>query len=268
MAHHHEQLWSNSLFPLFAYLIAFVGSLLGLACASRLQITGLVHGRGWWGAGAVSLGTGIWGMHFIAMLGYRIPGVTLHYDVAQTVLSWLLAVVVVGAGMYVAARDSSGPSLLTGGVLAGLGVAGMHYLGMHAIIMNGRMAYDAGTVALSILIAVVAATAALWATLRIRGPLFITGAALVMAGAISGMHYTGMMAVTSNVPDHTPPTAGVSASSFVLPLIAGLSLLVFLVAFSVLMNPTDELDADMRDSAAQQHGSPRPAVRERSAFGE
>jgi NO-binding membrane sensor protein with MHYT domain len=244
MPHHHEQLWSNSLYPAFAYVIAFIGSLLGLSCASRLQIVGLAGGKGWLGAGAVALGTGIWGMHFIAMLGYDVKDVTLHYGIALTALSWVLAVVVVGVGMYVAGRDSSWPALLAGGLLAGLGVAGMHYLGMNAIIMTGTMRYDAPVVVLSVVIAIVAATAALWATLRVSGPLFIAAAALVMAFAISGMHYTGMMALTSTVTDHATPTTGVAASSFVLPLIAGLSLIVFVVAFAVLMNPTLDLAAD------------------------
>jgi NO-binding membrane sensor protein with MHYT domain len=240
---HHEQLWSNSLYPAFAYVIAFVGSLLGLACTSRLHILGLARGKAWLGAGAVALGTGIWGMHFVAMLGYDVQGVSLHYAVAITVLSWVLAVVVVGLGIFVAGRDASWPALLAGGLLSGLGVAGMHYLGMRAIIMPGAMRYDAGTVLLSVVIAIVAATAALWATLRARGALFITGAALVMAFAISGMHYTGMAAVTATITDHSDPTTGVSASAFVLPLIAGLSLIVFVVAFAVLMNPTDEMPA-------------------------
>lgn len=255
---HNEQLWSNSVYPSFAYVIAFIGSALGLACTSRLHILGLVRGKSWLGAGAVALGTGIWGMHFVAMLGYDVQGVSLHYDVILTALSWVLAVVVVGVGIYVAGRDSSWLTLLTGGLLAGIGVAGMHYLGMAAIIMPGSMSYDMPTVALSIVIAIVAATAALWATLRARGPLFITAAALVMAFAISGMHYTGMSAVTSTITDHTDPTTGVSASAFVLPLIAGLSLIVFVVAFAVLMNPTEEM-------AAANPASPSPQQPPRTA---
>ncbi|MBD0737124.1 hypothetical protein BGM09_03730 [Streptomyces sp. CBMA29] len=255
---HHEPLWSNSLYPTFAYVIAFVGSALGLACSSRLHLVGFGRGKNWLGSGAVALGTGIWGMHFVAMLGYDVQGVSLHYDVTLTVLSWVLAVVVVGVGIYVAGRDSSWPSLLAGGLLAGIGVAGMHYLGMAAIIMPGTLNYDTGTVALSVVIAIVAATAALWATLRARGPLFITAAALVMAFAISGMHYTGMAAVSSTITDHTDPTTGVAASAFVLPLIAGLSLIIFVVTFAVLMNPTEELAAE--NPAPVRQAPPQPAT--------
>lgn len=239
---HHEQLWSNSWYPISAYLIAFIGSVLGLACASRLRVVGTAQGKGWLVAGAISLGTGIWGMHFVAMLGFDVQGVDLHYEVAITALSWLLAVVVVGVGMYVASREDSWPLLFGGGLLAGLGVAGMHYLGMRAIRMPGSLSYDPSVVTLSVIIAVVAATAALWATLRVRHPVAITGAAIVMAFAISGMHYTGMESVTAtvNVTDSNS-LGGVSSAAFLLPLIIVLTLIILLVSFAVLMNTLDDL---------------------------
>ncbi|BBA98795.1 putative integral membrane protein [Actinacidiphila reveromycinica] len=244
---HHAQLWSNSWYPATGYLIAFVGSVLGLSCASRLHVVGLARGKGWLAAGAISLGTGIWGMHFVAMLGYEVDGTDLHYEIGVTVLSWLLAVVVVGVGMYVAGRVDSWLYLLGGGLIAGFGVAGMHYLGMRAIRMPGSLSYDPGLVALSVLIAVVAATAALWATLRVRSRVAITGAALVMAFAISAMHYTGMEAVTATTDGSgSDSVGGVSPSAFVLPLIVGLTLIILLVSFAVLMNTLDDVAADQR----------------------
>ncbi|WP_435133737.1 MHYT domain-containing protein [Actinacidiphila sp. bgisy144] len=242
---HHAQLWSSSWYPATAYLIAFIGSVLGLSCAGRLRVVGPGRGKGWLAAGAVSLGSGIWGMHFVAMLGYEVDGADLRYEVALTALSWLLAVVVVGVGMHVAGRRDALHHLLGGGVLAGLGVAGMHYLGMRAIRLPGSLSYDPAVVALSVVIAVVAATAALWATLRVRGRVAITGAALVMAFAISAMHYTGMEAVTATT-DGTTSTAGVSSSAFVLPLIVGLTLIILLVSFAVLMNTLDDVSTPDR----------------------
>jgi NO-binding membrane sensor protein with MHYT domain len=257
---HHEQLWSNSSYPIAAYLIAFIGSVLGLSCASRLRLVGTAQGKGWLAAGAISLGTGIWGMHFVAMLGFHVQGVDLHYEVAITALSWLLAVVVVGFGMYVASRKDSWPLLLGGGLLAGLGVAGMHYLGMRAIKMPGSLSYDPSVVALSVLIAVLAATAALWATLRVRHPVAITGAAVVMAFAISGMHYTGMESVTATVSgSDSESIGGVSSAAFLLPLIIVLTLIVLLVSFAVLMNTLDDLTiAKAQTHPPEETPAPRP----------
>nr|WP_202451867.1 MHYT domain-containing protein [Streptomyces sp. SID4948] len=237
-------------------MIAFIGAALGLACTTRLRVVGATRGKGWLFAGALSLGTGIWGMHFVAMLGYDIQGTTLHYSLLPTVASWVIAVVFVGIGMLLAGRDSSWRSLVGAGLLSGLGIAGMHYLGMAAIIIPGSLHYDALVVILSVVIAVVAATAALWATLRVTGPLFTAAAALVMGAAIGGMHYTGMLAVTSTTTSTTNNLGGVTASTFVVPLIAGLTLIIFIVGFTVMLNPV----ADLRHDQAADSPSARTAT--------
>jgi NO-binding membrane sensor protein with MHYT domain len=76
--------------------------------------------------GAVAIGAvGIWAMHFIAMLGYTIPGEPLLYSVPLTVASMLLAVVVVGAGLFIVGfGNGSWSRLVAGGVIIGVGVAG------------------------------------------------------------------------------------------------------------------------------------------------
>jgi diguanylate cyclase (GGDEF)-like protein/PAS domain S-box-containing protein len=78
----------------------------------------------------------------------------------------------------------------------GLGIAGMHYIGMAAMRLPAHLDYDAPLVALSLLIAIGASTAALVLALREPKPaLQVAGA--VMAGlAIAGMHYVAMLALT------------------------------------------------------------------------
>jgi NO-binding membrane sensor protein with MHYT domain len=240
---HHNQLWSNSIYPLIAYLIALTGSSLGLSCARRLQLLGVAQGRGWLAGGAFSLGSGIWGMHFVAMLGYKLPDAVIHYDPVLTLLSWVVAVTFVGIGMLLVSRKSTWPSLLGSGLLAGLGIAAMHYLGIAAMRMPARTRFDGGIVALSVLIAVTAATAALWATLRLASRIARLAASLVMAFAIGGMHYTGMTSMTTmtSMIDMTGPAGGVSAATVVVPLTVGLTLIVLVVSFAVLMNPVGDL---------------------------
>ena len=78
--------------------------------------------------------TGIWVMHFVAMLGFTIPGQTITYSVPVTAASMLIAVVVVGAGLFIVGFGSSAWwTLLLGGVIIGFGVASMHYIGMAAM---------------------------------------------------------------------------------------------------------------------------------------
>lgn len=236
---HQYHLFSSASYPALAYVTAFLGSVLGLACASRYRSFGLRQGWNWLGAGALVLGSGIWGMHFIAMLGFSVDRVELRYDLPLTALSLFVAVAVVGAGMLIAGVKRSWPALIAGGLVSGLGVAAMHYLGMAALRFPGTISYDGSIVLLSIVIAVVAATAALWATLRVTGGPAMTGAAVIMGFAISGMHYTGMLAVEVKV-DRVSESGGTSGFSLIMPLIIGLASQIFVIGFALLMSPEYE----------------------------
>src|SRR3546814_6551323 len=72
----------------------------------------------------------------------------------------------------------------------GLGILAMHYTGMAAMRGPVELNYDRLWVALSVIIAIGAATAAVWLTFRTTGQQL--AAAIIMGLAISGMHYTGM----------------------------------------------------------------------------
>ena len=91
--------------------------------------------------------------------------------------------------------------LLIGGFFIGSGVCIMHYIGMLAMVFDGYMEWNAGIIAASCLIALVAATAALWIMFRLLAmfpnlELLRFVCAVVMAIAVNGMHYTGMAAAT------------------------------------------------------------------------
>ena len=127
----------------------------------------------------------------------------------------------------------------------------MHYVGMYAMRMPDVMTYDIGLVALSVVIAMVAGTAALWAALRLGGLWHTLLASLIMGVAVSGMHYTGMAALRiAPAPSGGGMSAmggGVSGTAFLLPLILGISILTFLLTVSVTLAPTE---AEIREDAA------------------
>ncbi|MDX6364374.1 MAG: hypothetical protein QOC85_3384, partial [Streptomyces sp.] len=186
--------------PALSYVMACIGAALGLRCTVRaLGATGRSR-RNWLLTAASAIGTGIWTMHFVAMLGFRVSGTEIRYNVPLTILSLLVAMVVVGAGVFaVGYGRERGRALFLGGLTTGVGVASMHYLGMAALRLHGTVHYDPMLVGLSVVIAVVAATAALWAALNIKSPVAVAVASLVMGGAVSSMHYTGMIAVSVQV---------------------------------------------------------------------
>jgi NO-binding membrane sensor protein with MHYT domain len=237
--------------PGLAYLVSCLGCFLGLQCTSRLRVT---HGGArarWLLLAGLSIGTaGIWVMHFVAMLGFTIPGQTITYNVPWTIASMLISVIVVSIGLLIVGFGGKGlRPLLLGGVIIGIGVACMHYMGMWAMRMPDQMHYNLVLVALSVLIAIVAGTAALWAALQLRGLLTTFGASLIMGVAVSGMHYTGMAALSISPAPGGGMAAmggGASATSFLLPLILGISILAFLLTAVVTLAPSE---AEIREEA-------------------
>lgn len=238
--------------PTLAYAASYVGCLLGLMCAARARVlTGRAR-RGWLAAAAVSLGgTGIWVMHFIAMLGFSVGDVQIRYKMGLTVISALVAIVAVGAGLAVVGNDARKlHRIALAGLLAGIGIAGMHYLGMAAMVMPAAMTYEPILFSLSILIAVVAAAVALWFTLVINSRVATLAAAALMAVAVCGMHYTGMAAMRLSPDNSVDTTAGTSFDGLLLPVLLAISVItvVLLVFVSFSASPA-ELVEDAQFSA-------------------
>ncbi|MEV7283551.1 MHYT domain-containing protein [Streptomyces sp. NPDC093252] len=245
--------------PIAAYLMACLGGALGLRCTVRSLVDERKWRPGWLALGAASIGCGIWTMHFIAMMGFHVQESWIRYDTGLTLLSLLVAVVVVGIGVFlVGVRGAGRGTLLVAGVITGLGVAAMHYIGMAALHMNGVIHYDALTVGLSLVIAIGAATAALWAAVTIRGFLASLGASLVMGVAVSGMHYTGMAAVSVEL-HSTLATSwnGASASSLALPMLMGPVVFLLLAGVVVMFDPLLVLgDGEWNQSSGTTGGQP------------
>ena len=175
-------------------LVASFASYTALDLGGRVALAeGLTH-RIWLAAAALTMGGGIWSMHFVAMLAFMLP-MPMSYDVGLTVLSLVLAILVTGGGFYVISRPGASPlRLVLSGIFMGLGIVAMHYTGMAAMRGHVELSYDRLLVALSVIIAIGASTAALWLAFRTTDPGQKLVAAIVMGLAISGMHYTGMRA--------------------------------------------------------------------------
>jgi diguanylate cyclase len=192
--------------------IAVMASYTALTIAGRLRSADRGGRPFWLGAAAVALGGGIWSMHFVAMLAFSL-GMPIDYHIGLTVSSLVAAMGVTGTALYVVGRwHGSWTSLFIAGTFAGVGVATMHYMGMAAMRMNAAISYDPTLFIASIVIAVVAATAALWLAFNLDSAWHKVAAAFVMGAAIGGMHYTGM-AATIFTPLADAPTSVASAIS-------------------------------------------------------
>ncbi|MGR3934175.1 MHYT domain-containing protein [Streptomyces sp. BRA346] len=248
---HLDHFSAGWLSPVTAYVMACIGAALGLHCTMKALVSDGRSRRNWLVTASVAIGSGIWTMHFIAMLGFGVDGTPIRYDVPLTLLSLLVAVAVVGAGVFtVGYGRSRGRSLLVGGLGTGLGVGAMHYLGMAALRFHGSLGYKLPVVALSLVIAVAAATAALWAAVVVRGPAGATLASLVMGLAVSSMHYTGMAAVQIELAPQGGALDGATATQFIFPLAVVLGSFLFLASAFVALSPTEREAAENADAAA------------------
>jgi NO-binding membrane sensor protein with MHYT domain len=208
----HNAIHYEPLLVVLSYVISVFGSYTALQLAiaipqarNGMTVLGSVTGA------AVALGGGaIWSMHFIAMNAADM-GMPVAYDAFLTYASLGMAIVASGVGLLLVGRSEGDPLKLgLAGVLTGLGVAAMHYTGMAAMVMHATISYDPVLFILSLVIAVVAATVALWLAFNLRGNLQRFGSALVMGVAVCGMHYTGMFAVRM---DHTAKAADAGGMS-------------------------------------------------------
>ena len=234
--------------PVAAYLMAFLGSFVGLLSTGRAREARTRGRRSRWliiAAFAIG-GGGIWLMHFMAMLGFDVPASPVRYNPLLTVASLGLSVVIVGIGLLVVGhgRRSAG-KIVVAGTITGLGVVAMHFTGMAALTVAGTVHYDPELVLASGLIAVAAATTALWFAISVRGWVQISGAAVVMALAVCCMHYTAMAAVQirlSSVPRYH--VSGIQPMLMIVPITLIMAALILGLALSALQAMTEEEFAD------------------------
>ena len=228
--HHH-----GAVFLLLAYAVAVLAGWTALDLFQRLKGREGRDRAPWLGAAALAMGGGVWSMHFIAMLGFD-PGAPVSYDPGLTLLSFLLAVAGTAGAFFAASRETLGRGRIPlAGIAMGLSIAAMHYVGMAAMRTTATVGWRFDLVVISVLIAIAASIAALWASQRETSLGWRGAAAAILGGAVVGMHYTGMAALAlqpvHGAMDHTgaPPLAiavsiaAVTAVILVMALVASMA---------------------------------------------
>jgi two-component system sensor histidine kinase/response regulator len=182
-------------------VIAIMAAYAALELARRVTFARGWSRLSWLTGGAIAMGFGIWSMHYMGMLAFRLP-VPVQYDWPTVVLSLIAAIAASAVALVVVSRPKMGVKrALLGSVLMGGGIATMHYTGMEAMRMPAMCSYSTALVCLSVLLAIVISFVALWLTFHSRRDAAAwswkkSTSAMVMGLAIPVMHYTGMAAVT------------------------------------------------------------------------
>ena len=214
-------------------LIAVLAAYAALDLAGRVTSARGTARTVWLSGGAIAMGIGIWAMHYVGMLAFRLP-VPVEYDWPTVLLSLLAAVFASAIALFVVSREKMGlVRALAGSVFMGGGIAGMHYIGMAAMRLPAMCDYSREIVSISIVLAVVISLAAIWLTFHSReetklGSRRKSLSAIAMGAAIPIMHYTGMAAA------HFTPSASANedlshALSISAVGVAGIIIVTFMV---------------------------------------
>jgi PAS domain S-box-containing protein len=209
--------------------------------------------RAWLAGGAVSMGFGIWSMHYVGMLAFRLP-VPVLYDVPTVLVSLVAAIFGSAAGLFAVSRRKFGRvEAITGSLAMGTGIVSMHYIGMAAMRLPAMCHYNPMYVGFSILIAVVASLASMVFAFDFRDETRTTWAKVasgaVMGIAIAAMHYTGMAASTFTASDMTETTlyaVSVSHLGIAGVVVVTLILLGFTLLMTVLGRQLDVQSAELQ----------------------
>lgn len=205
----------NPYLVVFSALIAILASYTALELASRVTAAQGLTRRLWLTGGAIAMGTGIWSMHFVAMLAFSIP-IFISYDLVIVLASLVAAILAAAQALYIIGHPRPGFLALLGGSSSmGIGIATMHYVGMTAMQMPANLHYQPGLFLLSVVIAVVVSLVALKLAILFRQGMGVKRkglkavSAVVMGAAVLAMHYTGMAAaVFKPNPDKLVGAAG------------------------------------------------------------
>lgn len=165
---------------------------------------------------SVALGGGIWAMHFVAMLGLQLP-ILFYYDGAITLVSALLAILIVGAALMILHfTERTRTIIVLAGGIVGVGVLVMHYVGMAGLELC-RAVYTTHGVVLSSLSAIGLCILAFWIAYERRTNRNIILGTLFFAFAVCAVHFLAM-AGTNFVAEPSSSEFGPSMSNETLAL--------------------------------------------------
>lgn len=219
---------------LLSILIGIIASYATLDLSGRVLVSSGKTRMNWLISGSIILGSGIWSLHFIAMISHYLP-IPVSYDVVLTVISMIAGIAGSFAGLYIISRNPhSMYRMIAAATALGAGITAMHYIGMAGMIMRADIHYNVGLVITSIIIAVSGAFTTFYFWHRyiksntFKGKIFKMLSTMFLAGGIAGLHYTAMSAASFSLLEQTPGhfsfpiiktpmlTAGVSISSVII----------------------------------------------------
>jgi signal transduction histidine kinase len=242
-----------------SFVIAVLASYAALDLAGRVTATRGKARFFWLSGGATAMGIGIWSMHYVGMMAFRLP-IPVQYDWPTALVALLIAGTASGVALVAVSRHQIGLRRAIAGsiVLGGAGIAGLHYVAMASMRLQARCRYSPGLVTLSVVLAIVFCLLSLRLSLLFRNEasgrrLAKIAGALLMGSAVFVMHYTGMAAASFvRAPDIPDLSHAVNVSTLGTTGIGVVTMMVLVVAVvTSMVDRLQEQRAALRALAAR-----------------
>ena len=234
-----------------SYLVAMLGAAVGLFAGQYVRDESGRLRLLWTIAAAIIIaGCMMWTAHFVGMLAYQ-PGVPVTFDLRMTWLSLLMPLIFAAIAVLIVTRHPhSHAVLVVGAVTMTMGLVALHYGGVAALRMPAEIVHRPFWVVVSILLAFVTSTAALFVTARVRGrPRYL--AVPLMALAVCAMHFTGMAGIDPRpTPDEVQYFEGALTPGMLATVVLTATSTVILLG--ILLGLAGHLDRAMDRSRARR----------------
>lgn len=205
--------------------VSLMASFTGLALTRGVSLLPEIQRKQRIAMASIALGGGIWAMHFVAMLGLKLP-ILFYYDALTTMISALVAILMVGVALLVVHfRKRTRSSIAIAGTIAGLGISAMHYIGMSGMQLC-KAVYTPGGVLLSLVASVTLGIVSFGIAYGKRTHRSIILGTLTFGIAVVSVHFLAMYGTNFlQVEPVRPLTAFIDNST--------LALIVTLIAFFI-----------------------------------
>ena len=205
--------------------VSLMASFTGLALTRGVSLLHEIQRKQRIAMASIALGGGIWAMHFVAMLGLKLP-ILFYYDALTTMISALVAILMVGVALLVVHfRKRTRSSIAIAGTIAGLGISAMHYIGMSGMQLC-KAVYTPGGVLLSLVASVTLGIVSFGIAYGKRTHRSIILGTLTFGIAVVSVHFLAMYGTNFlQVEPVRPLTAFIDNST--------LALIVTLIAFFI-----------------------------------
>ena len=197
--------WHDSWLVIVAALVCLLASYTSFSLLRHAKAEEFGQKNFWLAAAAVTMGSGVWATHFVAMLAYKAPW-PIGYDVPMTALSAVIAIGISGVGMWLALNGIHA----LGGAIAGVAIASMHYTGMAALEGAFQIDWDWRYIVASMVVGIALSTLAFYLFPRTQSARERALVVVLFALAICGLHYTAMAAATMSFDPLGSPAGALS----------------------------------------------------------